>query len=141
MERTAEKALLRELKETEDLAGCLQRNQARFRHQTVAEGLTNVYKTRSISKAELARRSDVSLVYLHQVFAGRRMPSRDRLLGLCVGMRTTLDETQMLLQLAVYAPLCPCNRRDAILIYGIVHHHTLADLREELVKFGEAPFY
>ena len=141
MENPAAKALLRELKETEYLAGCLQRNEARFCHQTVAEGLTNLYKTRSISKAELARRSEVSLVYLHQVFAGRRMPSRDRLLGLCVGLRTTLDEAQLLLRLAVYAPLCPCNRRDAILIYGIFHQHTLADLREELVKFGEAPFY
>ena len=141
MERTAEKALLRELKETEDLAGCLQRNQARFRHQTVAEGLTNVYKTRSISKAELARRSDVSLVYLHQVFGGRRTPSRDRLLGLCLGLHATLEETQRLLQLAVYAPLCPLHRRDSIVIYGIFHRMTLTDLRETLMELGEAPLY
>ena len=48
-------------------------------------------------KAELARRSGISEVYLHQVFAGRRNPSRDRLLCICVGLGITLDETQRML--------------------------------------------
>ena len=141
MEKAAADALVRELKETKDLSDCLRRNREKFFHQTVAQGLTDLFLTRTISKAELARRSDVSLVYLHQVFGGRRTPSRDRLLGLCLGLHATLEETQHLLQLAVYAPLCPLHRRDAIFIYGIFHHMTLADVRETLTELGELPLY
>lgn len=139
MERT--NALIRELQETGDLAAWLRRNEPRFLHRTVAQGLTELIRAREISKAELSRRSDVSLVYLHQVFAGRRTPSRDRLLGLCLGLQANLPETQHLLQLAVYAPLCPCNRRDAVVIYGIFHRQTLTELRATMEQCGEAPIY
>jgi len=60
-------------------------------------GLTRLYETKDLTKAELARRSGISEVYLHQVFAGRRNPSRDRLLCICVGLGITLDETQRML--------------------------------------------
>lgn len=141
MERSTVDALLRELKETKDLAAFLERNHTSFLRKTVAQGLSELFLTRSISKAELARRADVSLVYLHQVFGGRRMPSRDRLLGLCLGLHATLEETQYLLQLAVYAPLCPLYRRDAIFIYGLFRQMTLDDIRETMTQFDEPPLY
>ena len=53
-------------------------------------GLTRLYETKDLTKAELARRSGISEVYLHQVFAGRRNPSRDWLLCICVGLGITL---------------------------------------------------
>ena len=43
-------------------------------------------------KAALAKQAGMSEVYLHQVFAGRRNPSRDRLIGLCFGLSATLEE-------------------------------------------------
>ena len=53
-------------------------------------GLTRLYETKDLTKAELARRSGIGEVYLHQVFAGRRNPSRERLLCICVGLGITL---------------------------------------------------
>ncbi len=41
----------------------------------------------------------MSEIYLHQIFAGRRNPSRNRLLCLCYGLEATVDETQELLKL------------------------------------------
>ena len=63
----------------------------------------------------------MSEVYLHQVFSGRRSPSRDRLLCLCLGLEATLEETQELLRQAGFAQLYPRHKRDAVISYGLVH--------------------
>ena len=91
-------------------------------------GLTRLYETKDLTKAELARRSGISEVYLHQVFAGRRNPSRDRLLGLGI----TLDETQRMLTQGGYAQLYPRTRRDAIISYGVVHQLPLGEINDKL---------
>lgn len=95
-------------------------------------GLTRLYETKDLTKAELARRSGISEVYLHQVFSGRRSPSRNRLLCLCFGLRVDMEEAQTLLQAGHYAPLYPRDRRDAILIYGLSHGLTLAEVNDAL---------
>ena len=141
MEGGAVDARIQELRETKDLALWLQRHEPEFRCQSVAQALTELYRARDLSKAELSRRSDVSLVYLHQVFGGRRTPSRDRLLGLCLGLQATLDETQTLLQTAGYAPLRLSCRRDAVVLYAILRGLPLMELRELLERFGETALY
>ena len=62
----------------------------------------------------------MSEVYLHQVFSGRRNPSRSRLLCLCFGLNASLEETQELLKQCGFAQLYPKDRRDAIILYGII---------------------
>lgn len=95
-------------------------------------GLTRLYETKNLTKAELARRSGISEVHLHQVFAGRRNPSRDRLLCICVGLGITLDETQRMLTQGGYAQLYPRTRRDAIISYGVVHQLPLGEINDKL---------
>ena len=72
----------------------LRENQPFFAGQSIAELLAVYYERTDLSKAALARKAGMSEVYLHQVFAGRRNPSRDRLLCLCVGLETSLEEAQ-----------------------------------------------
>lgn len=97
-------------------------------------GLTRLYETKDLTKAELARRSGISEVYLHQVFSGRRCPSRNRLLCLCFGLSVEVEEAQRLLQHAHHAPLYPRDRRDAILIYGLSHRLTLPEVNDALFR-------
>lgn len=139
MEAFSADILLGELMQTEDLTACLRRHSSRFQRETVGHALGVLYRTRTLSKAELARRSGVSAVYLHQVFAGRRTPSRNRLVSLCIGLGASLNETQHLLELAVCAPLCPLRRRDAVLIYAVSHRLTLSQTEETLRQADEAP--
>ena len=63
----------------------------------------------------------MSEIYLHQIFAGRRNPSRNRLLCLCYGLSASIDETQELLKLSGMAQLYPKRKRDAIIYYGLLH--------------------
>lgn len=101
-------------------------------------GLTRLYETKDLTKAELARRSGISEVYLHQVFAGRRNPSRDRLLCICVGLGITLDETQRMLTQGGYAQLYPRTRRDAIIM---VHQLPLGEINDKLFAEQEKTLF
>ena len=70
-----------------------------------------------MAKTTLAKSSGISEVYLHQVFSGRRCPSRNRLLCLCFGLSVEVEEAQRLLQHAHHAPLYarPAAGRSAVL--------------------------
>lgn len=133
--------LSQELMSEPDIDSYLRENQPFFAGQSIAELLASYYERTKISKAALARKAGMSEVYLHQVFAGRRNPSRDRLLCLCVGLETSLEEAQRLLKLASYAPLYPRLKRDAIVSYGIVHHMALGEINDKLFNENEKTLY
>ena len=126
-----------EMMEESDINSYLSKNNSCFSDQSVAELLNALYKKKTMTKAALARRAGVSEVYLHQVFAGRRKPSRDRLLCLCIGLEATLEEAQRLLQQAVYAQLYVRRKRDAIIGHGLVHHTGLDEINDRLFAEGE----
>ena len=129
--------LRRNLMETSNLDAFLQENSGCFNSDSVQELLNQMFLKTDLSKAELARRSGVSTVYLHQLFAGRRNPSRDRLICLAIGLSAALEETQALLRCCALAELYPKDRRDAIIIYGIVHQNNLQEINDQLFSRDE----
>ena len=126
-----------ELMETSDLDSFLTENADSFNTQSVNELINGLFLKTDLSKAEFARRSGISSVYLHQVFAGRRKPSRDRLLCLAIGLSATLEDTQELLRRSCLAELYPKDRRDAIIIFGITHHDDLQAINGYLFQADE----
>ena len=130
--------LNQELMSAPDIDSYIKNNQTSFAERSVTELLASFYERQGLSKAELARRSCMSEVYLHQVFAGRRNPSRDKLLCLCIGMELRFDETQELLKEAAYAQLYPRIKREAVIIHGIVHHTPLEEINDRLFAEDEA---
>lgn len=127
--------LQQELMETADLSRFLQENQENFHSQELIQRLSQLTKEKGISKTALAERANISEVYLHQIFAGRRSPSRNRVLCLCFGLECSLEETQELLRLGSMARLDPRNVRDAVIIHAIAHGSTLAEANQNL--FGQ----
>ena len=125
------------LMDAPNLDAFLKENEGCFIRQSVQEILNQLFLKTQLSKAELARRSGISAVYLHQVFSGRRTPSRDRLICLAIGLSATLDELQAMLRRAGLAELYPKNRRDAIILYGISQQDTLHQINEQLFEMGE----
>ena len=119
----------------------IRENSPYFSNHSVAQLLSELYHQKSLTKAALARKAGMSEIYLHQVFAGRRNPSRDRLLCLCVGLGATLEETQRLLLEASYAQLYPKNKRDAIISHGIIHHTELNEINDKLFSDNEKTLF
>ena len=118
--------------EAHDLDQFLSDNEENFINNSVCELLNQLFRKRNISKAALAKQSGMSEVYLHQVFSGRRTPSRNRLLCLCFGLGASVDEAQELLRHARLAPLYSRDRRDAIVIFGLSHNMTLGEINDKL---------
>ena len=124
--------LQQELMSTNNLDRFLTENDASFRDVPLQEAIQRIFDEKGMSKAQLAKQSGISEVYLHQLFSGRRFPSRSRLLCLCFGLGATVDEAQSLLQQARHAPLYSRDRRDAIIIFALSHHMTLFEVTDKL---------
>ena len=133
--------LRQELMEAPSLDQFLSENQDSFNRDSICELLNRLFQKRRISKATLAKRSGMSEVYLHQVFSGRRSPSRSRLLCLCFGLSASLEETQELLKQCGFAQLYPKDRRDAIILYGILNGMDLFGVNDKLFAENEETLY
>ena len=132
MDRRNTDELKNALMEAPDLDVFLSENKDCFLRQNSQELLNKLFLRTNLTKAELARRSGVSTVYLHQLFSGRRNPSRNRLICLAVGLSASLEETQSLLRRSGLAELYAKDRRDAIILYGIVHRESLQKINDRL---------
>ena len=124
--------LRQELMQAPNLDRFLSTNREQFSNESLSESLNRLLGEKRISKAALAKQAGMSEVYLHQIFAGRRNPSRNRLLCLCFGLEASIDETQDLLKRCGLAQLYPKNKRDAIIYYGLVHKMSLPELNDKL---------
>ncbi len=133
--------LRQELMESPDLEQYLAENDAFFSSKDAAAMLNQLFKKCGLSKAALAKRSGMSDIYLHQIFSGRRNPSRSRLLCLCIGLGASLEETQELLKLCGLAQLYPKLRRDAIIIYGLTHRLSLFSINDSLFSSDEEKLF
>ena len=133
--------LSQELMSQPNLDQYITENEAYFADTDISAFLAGIYEKCGLSKAALARRSGMSEVYLHQVFSGRRKPSRDRLLCLCIGMGAGLEDVQQLLKRVGYASLYPKLKRDAIIGHGLLHRTPLAEINDKLFSENEKTLF
>ena len=70
--------LRQELMHSPNLDEFLSDNRENFSNESVPEVLNRILQSKNISKSVLAKQSGISEVYLHQIFAGKRNPSRNR---------------------------------------------------------------
>jgi len=129
--------LRKELAESPSLGGFLASNQEQFVSGDFAGMLQELFQRSGLTKAALAKKAGSSEVYLYQLFAGQRRPSRDRTICLCFGLSATLEETQELLKRSGLAELYVKNRRDAIIMYGMTHQQELSEINDKLYAEGE----
>ena len=126
-----------ELNKTDDLKKFLEENAENFAPRDFPKLLKDQIRKKGINKADLAKASGMSDVYLHQLISGRRMPSRSRLICICIGLGLTLEETQNLLFRSGMGQLYARSRWDAIIIYGINHRMDLYAVNDLLFDANE----
>ena len=133
--------LQQELMDSPDLTLFLSQNQEQFVNKSVSELLNHLFEEKNISKAALAKKAGMSEIYLHQIFAGRRNPSRNRLLCLCYVLEASVEETHELLKLCGMAQLYPKLKRDAIIYYGLLHKLSLFEINDKLFDENEETLF
>lgn len=141
MERKNTDDLRQEIIETSDLDEFLSENSENFNSESASDLLNSLLAEKNISKAAIAKKSGISEVYLHQIFSGKRNPSRNRLICLCFGLEASIDTTNELLKLCGFAQLYSANRRDAIIIYGLSHNIDLFSINDKLFTEDEETLF
>ncbi|HAX52927.1 MAG TPA: XRE family transcriptional regulator [Lachnospiraceae bacterium] len=134
-------------KPTEELMNCLNdspsienyiQNEQNFLIDfSISDFLNNLVSQKGIKKSQVIKNAEMNDIYGYQIFSGKRIPSRDKLIALAFGMTLSLDETQQLLKYAGFSPLYPKTKRDGIIIWGITHQLNICQTNENLYNQEE----
>ena len=125
------------------LASCTQlhsfldENEASMPEQSVSELLALRMEEKGLSRTDVIAGSGLNDIYAHQIFSGKRTPSRNKLLCLCFGLRLNAEETQHLLRACGHSALYVKKRRDSIIMYALMHNMTLLQCNELLYEEKE----
>lgn len=133
--------LSREITDHADLKDFLTDNREEFRGSNMKKVLNDAYIRRGLSKAETAERAGMSEVYLHQILSGKRIPSRDRLLCLCIALEMPEEEVNAALKEGGYAGLYIRNRRDAVILYALKNGWGIHRLNDALFDENEETLF
>lgn len=124
--------LMEELLQTRRVEDYLQQNEVQLLDVTLSQELEKLLQNTQLSKSEIAIRSGLSRVYVYQVFAGQKMPSRDSLLRICFALSLDIGQITELLKHTSYPVLYPRDRRDSVILFAVSRHKTLLELEEML---------
>lgn len=128
--------LFHKLCHTNNIQNFLEEYGSEFLSLSFTETINNLATEKDMSIADIARNSGQG-DYVYKVFQGKRKPSRDIILAIAIGMKLSVDETQLLLRAAKLAALDPRDRRDSVLIYGLNEQMTFSNLNELLYEMQE----
>ncbi|MBR5280064.1 MAG: helix-turn-helix transcriptional regulator [Clostridia bacterium] len=103
--------------------------------QSLGELLTQFLNEQGLTKAEVVRHSDLSEVYVYQIFSGIRKPERKKLLCVSIAMNLNLEQVQTLLKCSGYAPLYVKRPFDSVVMYGICNNLTVGQINELLFEY------
>lgn len=89
---------------------------------------------RNLKPSEVIRSAQIERTYGHQIFNGTRVPSRDKLIQIALGVGLSLEETQALLKVAQKSMLYAKIERDAACIFGILHGMNVMEVQDLLAS-------
>ena len=124
--------LLQELNNTSNIEAYLKENEDILVNQALCTYLTEFVASKSLSKADIIRKSDINEIYGYQIFSGKRFPSRNKLIRLCIGAKFTIEEINNVMTMGEFSPLYPKIMRDSILIFGIKNGYSIMKINELL---------
>ena len=119
--------LLALLFKTSSLAQFLDGNASHLSLPSFHEYIASLCAARKEVPEHVIQRAGLEKSFGHQLFSGRRTPSRDTVLQLAFGFSLTIAETQELLKVAGKSPLYPRVKRDSAIIYCLYHAVSLVD--------------
>lgn len=90
---------------------------------------------RGETREHVIKRAGINRTYGHQLFNGTRIPSRDKVIQFAFGFGLDIEKTQMLLKSAQESPLTPRVKRDAAIIYCVMHRLGIKDAQKLLADF------
>ena len=131
--------LYKELNQTLHIEEYLKENDKFLIDTTLSDYLCNKFDEMHISKSSVLKKADINEIYGYQILSGKRTPSRNKLLSICIGAGFSLEETNETLRIAEYSPLFPKLKRDSIIIFGLQNHYPIWKINESLYNNEAQP--
>ncbi|MCI8530875.1 MAG: helix-turn-helix transcriptional regulator [Lachnospiraceae bacterium] len=121
-----------ELKAASNIEDYFEKHSSHMLLRSLPEHLKMLLDQKGISRADVVRNSLLNRTYVYQIFDGRRMPSRNKLIAIAFGMRLSVEETQAMLKLSGYRNLYAKDERDAILLFSLNQKMNVEETNELL---------
>ena len=122
---------------TQDMEKFMEQPKVTDSFKTFPEYYRSLPKVKETTDSALIELIGIERSYYYQIMKGKRHPSRDKILRLCIGAGLTLRETTRALELSENAPLYPKSRRDIIITVAINQSATVIDTNLLLFEYGE----
>ncbi len=111
----------------------------RISNLPLSEYLRELLDEKGLKRSDVVVRTGLDKAYVYQIFAGKKHPSRDKLITIAFGMKLSEEETQRMLKLSGLRELWPKDERDALFLFAIQRGMSLEDVHTELERYGLDP--
>ncbi len=129
--RISTEELLRQLFKEDSLERFLRRNESAYRDISFSEYIAACCRTRGEVPEQVIRRANLEKSFGHQLFSGRRRPSRDTVIQLAFALEEGVEGAQEMLKIARKSLLYPRIKRDTVIIYCL--HNSISLLDTEII--------
>lgn len=131
--------LLKLLFKERSLEHFLIREESSFLLPSFAEYMTNWCREHREIPEQVILRANLEKSFGHQLFSGKRNPSRDTVLQLAFAIRADVEQAQEMLKVAQKSILYPRIKRDTVIIYCLHNKISLGDTEIILYDLGLPP--
>lgn len=128
--------LRHEIKDATDMEDYLSRNREHLLKESLSEHLHMLLSQKNLRRADVIRCSLLGRAYVYRIFAGDKIPSRDKLIALAFGLQLTEEETQKMLKLSGSRELYARDERDALILFALQRQMTIMDANGILLDHG-----
>ena len=128
--------LLKLLFKERSLEQFLLRNESAYLNADFSDYLSNWCKSHQEIPEQLIRRANLEKSFGHQLFSGKRKPSRDTVIQLAFAMQASVTQAQEMLKVARKSVLYPRIKRDTVIIYCLHNRVSLLDTEIILENLG-----
>lgn len=126
--------LKHEIKTVTDIEDYLTANKKHLIKDNLSQHLHMLLAQKNLRRADIIRSSLLGRAYVYRIFAGQKIPSRDKLIALAFGMHLSEDETQKMLKLSGNRELYARDQRDALILFALQRKMTVMDTNSLLFE-------
>lgn len=138
MDEKSTDELRHEIKSATDMEDYLTKNREYLLKESLSEHLHILLSRKNLKRADVIRGSLLGRAYVYRIFAGDKIPSRDKLIALAFGLQLTEEETQKMLKLSGSRELYARDERDALILFALQRQMTIMDANGLLLDHGLA---
>ena len=85
----------------------------------IARELASILHKKNLKRADVVKRSNLNESFVYQIFNGKKIPTRDKMIAICFGLSLSLEEAQRLLTVTGSGTLYLRNQRDNVIAYAL----------------------